>query len=101
MEAFPAHCDCLALANILAFRLDRADSFDRTGSGNHSGSYLQKDLNHNESDISRSLQNGNSRSHNSGNIDMAASTGGSNAGNAAKQMDQAVQDVSRSNSVSG
>lgn len=27
------HCDCLALANVLAFQLKREDSFDRTGSG--------------------------------------------------------------------
>lgn len=35
LEAFPAHCDCLALANVLAFQLRREDSFDRTGSASH------------------------------------------------------------------
>lgn len=35
LEAFPAHCDCLALANVLAFQLKREDSFDRAGSASH------------------------------------------------------------------
>ena len=35
LKAFPLHCDCLALANVLAFQLKREDSFDKTGSGSH------------------------------------------------------------------
>lgn len=87
MEAFPAHCDCLALANILAFQLHREDSFDRTGSGNHSSGNLHR-------------ANQNSGSHVSGNTEMATSNGGSNAGNVASQMDKAVQNVTGSNSAS-
>ena len=36
VEAYPAHCDCLALANILAHQLHREDSFDRSGSNSQS-----------------------------------------------------------------
>ncbi len=72
VEAFPTHCDCLALANILAFRLHREDSFDRTGSG--------------------------SQGHN----EALNSNGGSNAGsgNVRAQMDNAVQNVTRHGSGS-
>lgn len=70
MEAFPTHCDCLALANILAFKLHREDSFDRTGSGSQ------------------------------GQNDMVNSTGGSNgnSGNVGVQMDKAVQSVTHNGS---
>ncbi len=70
VEAFPTHCDCLALANILAFQLHREDSFDRTGSGSQ------------------------------GQNDMSNSTGGSNgnSGNVDAQMDKAVQSVSHNGS---
>ena len=72
MEAFPTHCDCLALANILAFQLHREDSFDRTGSG--------------------------SQGHN----DMSNSTGGSNgnSGSVDAQMDKAVQSITHNGSGS-
>ncbi|KAA6417573.1 MAG: hypothetical protein FRX49_12448 [Trebouxia sp. A1-2] len=72
VEAFPTHCDCLALANILAFQLHREDSFDRTGSG--------------------------SQGHN----DMSNSAGGSNGndGNVDAQMDKAVQSVTHNGSGS-
>ena len=65
VEAFPAHCDCLALANVLAFQLKREDSFDRTGSGNQ------------------------------GNSDCSHSAGGSNSGsgNVESQADKAMHDV--------
>lgn len=56
VEAFPAHCDCLALVNILAFQLHRENSFDRSGSGSQG----------NNNDISNS--NGGS---NSSNVDKA------------------------------
>lgn len=90
MEAFPAHCDCLALANMLAFQLHREDSFDRTGSASHGHSSGNLDSRH---------QNG-ATHNNSGNIDMSTSNGGSTAGNVATEMDRAVQNVSRSHSVS-
>ena len=66
VEAFPAHCDCLALANVLAFQLKREDSFDRTGSGSHD------------------------------NNDHSQSIGGSNSGsgNVESQADKALQGVS-------
>lgn len=67
VEAYPAHCDCLALANILAHQLHREDSFDRSGS---SSQHKAEPVNSN-----------------------AGSNGGS--GSVASQMDRAVQYVTQ------
>ena len=78
MEAFPAHCDCIALANILAHQLHREDSFDRTGSHGSGSSH------------------GINGSGSHGVNDMSMSIGFSNSNRVATQMDNAVRSVKQS-----